>query len=159
MHENSHIHITPCPPSPVVTQPLNYSISAPPVGPPGHLAIILSVISLTDEWPYYSHRGAVFRETVLSQQEHISRSCVSTHTHTAIYLPICVPQRKLSTCPYLVKTQGRPREDTHTVEQHVGQCIWHIQLLQSLGWPLYAAREAEEVVQANDMPIKSADKA
>ena len=113
IHENSHIHITPRLPPPAAKQPLNYSISALVVGPPGHLATILSVSSLTDEWPYCRHRGAVFRKTVLSQQEHVSRSCVSTHTHTAVYLHICAPQRKLSTCPHLVKTQGRLREDIH----------------------------------------------
>ena len=62
IHENSHIHITPRLPPPAGKQPLNYSISALVVGPPGHLATILSVISLTDEWPYCSHRGAVFRK-------------------------------------------------------------------------------------------------
>lgn len=48
----SHIHITPGLLPPVIKQPLNNSISALAVGPPGHLASILSVISLTDEWPY-----------------------------------------------------------------------------------------------------------
>lgn len=97
----SHIHITPGLPPLVIKQPLNDSISALAVGPPGHLASILSVIA-------WQMSGL----TVLSQQEHVSHSCVSTHTHTAFYLHICAPQRKLSTCPLLVKTQGRPREDT-----------------------------------------------
>lgn len=52
MHERkSHIDITPGLLPLVIKQPLNDSISLA-VGPPGHLASILSAISLTDEWPY-----------------------------------------------------------------------------------------------------------
>lgn len=107
--EQSHRHHSP----PCPHYPGSKTTPELPLGPSGHLVTISSVISLTEKWPYYSCRGTVFRETVLSQQQHVSHSCISTHTHTAVYLHICTPQRKLSTCPHLIKTQWRPRVDTH----------------------------------------------